>query len=325
MTKTRDELAKEYGTSVMSSMFTPTIDDYFRTTVHCGLIYDISWLSGLVQTADGTQYMTFRAYQKNSSSKFYLVKIPTDGPPQPDTSPHYTGYVWFDKLENGSVQIRSYDDPTAHFQLDIEPGKYHWQEGDNIDLHYEALGPAARFLTLGGEVHKEEIYYAVEMCKIEGTIDGEKVTGFGSLDQVWQTAGIAWHQNKLYLAVEDIWMPFMNRYKDGTYEYGHFLKGRQGWSLGYYVKDGKAHMNNDYTMDVDWKEGHPAEVHIKIDDEEFTWICESVTTAPESSRPHIHYAAGRMVHKGVDSELESHQSWIEYRPYHMWGEAANRI
>lgn len=325
MEKSRDELAKEYGTSVMSSMFTPTIDDYFRTTVQCGLVYDISWLSGLVHTADGTQYVMFRAYQKNSSSKFYLVKIDPKTGPAPVTSPRYTGYIWFDKPEDGKILIKSYDEGDSSFQIDIEPGKFRWQDGDDIDLHYTSLGPAMRFLTLGGPKFKEEVFYTAEMCKIEGTVNGEKVTGFGSLDQAWLNAGVAWHQNKLYLCIEDIWIPFMNKYTDGTYEYGHFIKGRQGWSLGYFVHDGVAHMNNDFTMDINWKDGNPTHVDMKIDGHDFTWRSDAIMNAPENSRPHITYAAGTMIHHGVGKELESHQSWIEYRPEHMWATEAKRI
>ncbi|KAE8331441.1 hypothetical protein BDV39DRAFT_201092 [Aspergillus sergii] len=318
--KSRDELAKTYGTDVMSSMFHPTIDDYYRTSIKCGLVYDISWISAVLETEGGKKYLMYRAYQKNNSSKFYLQEVEKGKLPKPINRPHYNGYIYFEKTKNGKIVIRSYDAPEK-LQLDIEPGRYRWQEGDDIDITYEAVGPAMRFLTLGGEI-KEEIYYTVEMCKIEGTVKGEKVTGFGSLDQVWQEPGNTWHQAKVYLFVEDIWVPFFNKYKDGTYEYGHFIRGRNTWKCGYIHTDGKSTMDNDYQMDVNWKDGNPVDIDINVGPHKLKWVCDNVMVPPESSRPHITYAEGRMVNLNTKKEIEKYYSWIEYRPYNMWHEAA---
>jgi len=325
MTTPRDEMAAKYGTSVMSSMFTPTIDDYWRGTVQMGMPYDITWLSASVRTKSGKRYVLFRAYQKNSSSKFYMQEVAENGMPSPVARPHYLGYVWYERPEGEDrILVKSYEEE-QHFSIDIEPSKYRWREGDDIDLSYEALGPSMRWYSFPGEI-KEEILYTVEPCKVTGTINGEEVAGFGSMDQVWQTAGLTWHQSKLYLCVEDVWVPFMNQYDDGSYEYGHFITGRGDFKVGYFVKDGVAHMDPNFTLDIDWDDkGNPKTMTAHIDGHELQWSADVIMRPPESTRAHITYAEGHVVDLNETRKVVDHQSWMEYRPFDMWGEVAPRI
>ncbi len=325
----RDELAELYGTDVITSVFTPKLKDYWRKTTQMGQVFDIAWLSAVVKDEDGVTYKTFRSYQYNVSAKFYgqIIKPNGETEPMKVDGGFYKGYMWNDVSDDGKKIIcKAYQDDVNSFEIEIEPQHYLYKEADFIDLEYQAVGPACRFITLGGEVD-ESVYYQVEYCKIEGTIYGKKVQGYGSLDLVYQTPATTWHQGKIYGFIEDMWLPFFTKYDNGDVYYGHFLKGRAGWSMGYYVKNGKAVINNDFTMDIKWTDDDfgPLMIDCDFDGQKFHWEPLVRVASPEDTRPTIGYAVGKMEVVGHPGEISDFCSDMEFRPHYTWGEAASTL
>ncbi len=326
-TRSRDEMAKLYGTNVVSSMFTPELKDYWRRARHFGLVFDVDWLSANILSEDGERYCLFRAFQKNTSAKAYANVVAGPNPGPLEGYEAYIGYAHYDYTEDkDSILVRSYDGTPENFSITIKPQWIHWTENDGaIDLTFEALGPAMQWYTAGGEIDESQ-YYMVEACKVTGTVNGKKVSGYGSNDMVWQEPGVCWHQGKHYCFIEDMWVPFVTEYDNGDIYYGHFLKGRNDWSVGYFVKNGEALMNSDYAMDIEWNSTGtgPNEINVEISGHKFRWEPAVKLDDPEASKPTIGYSVGTMRDLSHDGEVVGGQSWIEYRPQYLWGEVAGK-
>lgn len=80
--------------------------------------------------------------------------------------------------------------PSRHnFKVDVEVGEIHWEEengGFNLDL--KPLGPAMMIKDLGDGDY-EGMMATSQMFEIQGTFNGEKVSGLGAYD-----AGITTHE-----------------------------------------------------------------------------------------------------------------------------------
>ncbi len=232
---------------------------------------------------------------------------------------NYT-YPGITEKKNMRVEIRNEGDAGTVLR---------WIENDDngvpeMDITFTSIGPAMRWLTLGGEI-KEEVMYLVETFLVEGVMNGKKVSGYGSMDYVFATPGVGWQQNKIYGFVEDMWVPWVTFYEDGSKFYGHFLKGREGWSIGYFVKDGVGYMYNDYELDIEWNETgtKPVTMKAEIMGHKFEWRNSQDTFDDPSNRPAIGYSKGvcHCLEMG-DTKIAYADSAIEYRPKYLWGDTA---
>lgn len=328
----REELARLHGTSVLSSLFVPKLEDWWRKNSPAGLSFDICWLSANLRTEDGESWYIYRSWQNIATPQYYEQYTAADGTQTNRQAPddHYLGMMYFEYNEDKTaIKLNNYTYPgmteEKNMSVTIEPQKIRWIENNGqMDITYTAMGPAMRWLTLGGEI-KEEVYYQVEEYLIEGTINGKKVTGYGSMDYVFQSPGMSWQQNKIYGFIEEMWCPWVTFYENGDKYYGHFLRGCEGWKIGYFVKNGKAIMDNDYTLDIEWDETGqvPLVMRADIQGHKFEWTPDVKKIGDASNRPTIGYSVGtcRALEQG-DNPIDYHGSWIEYRPYYLWGETA---
>ena len=316
MKKDIDEIARAHGAETIITPFTPNaIDEYFRTTVRFGLGWDSAWIYTSVKTAAGQRYALCRGYEKASSSLFMSSKLLED---TRSVSPRlykrlYIGPSTFDKVpDKEMIRIKSF--PSKHnFQIDLEVNHFHWQEENGeVDLFFEALGPACRILSPGGRI-KEDGYYTSELCTVTGTVLGEAVTGFGGLDQSWLPHGIAWGQCKTYLYLESYWFVWANRYADGSTDYGIAGHGPGNWSLAFYVKDGQPHVSNDNEFQIKYaEEGFPLEVDCRMGSRRFKWTCDCRLNEVKG---HVLWINGQMINREIEDLPVESYSTFEYRPF----------
>ncbi len=316
MKRNLDETAKAYGTDTIISSFTPqSIEEYSRTTTRFGLGWDSAWIYCSLTSAGGQKYALMRGYEKTSSSLFMTNRLLED---TRGVSPRmykslYIGPSFFDQVPGQkTLRVKSY--PSKHnFQIDLEAGRFHHQEENgNIDLFFESLGPACRFLIPGARI-KEDLYYTSELCSVKGKVEGEEVTGFGGLDQAWLPHGIGWAQSKCYLYFEEYWLVWANLYADGSVDYGIAGYGPGGWSLGYYVRDGRPYPSNDNSYKMEYAdEGYPLKAEFKLGSNEFKWSCNCRLNEVKG---HVLHVNGQMMNTAVKEKPVDGFSWIEFRPH----------
>ena len=320
MKKDIDEIAKAHGTETIVTSFTPkSIEDYFRTTTRFGLGWDSAWVYAIVKTSGGQRYAFCRGYEKASSNLFYSCKLLGD---TRSVSPRlhkrlYIGPGTFEKIPDKEMaRVQSY--PSKHnFQIDLEVNRFHWQEENGeVDLHFEALGPACRFLGPGARI-KEDVFYTSELSTVSGTVLGETVTGFGGIDQSWLPHGIAWAQSKTHLYFESNWFVWANRYADGSTDYGVAGCGPGNWSLAFYVKDGQPYITNDVEFQAKYaEEGYPREVDCRMGSKRFKWTCDC---RMNEIKGFILWVSGRMINREEEELPIETFSQFEFRPHGAFG------
>jgi hypothetical protein len=210
------------------------------------------------------------------------------------------------------VQVKSY--PSKHnFEINIEVNRFQWQEENGeVDLYFEALGPACRFLGPGGKIN-EELYYTSELCSVSGKVLGEEVSGFGGLDQSWLPHGIAWSQSKTYLYFESYWFTWANRYADGSTDYGIAGHGPGDWNLAFYVKDGQSYVSGDNEFKTKYaEEGYPLEVDIRLGSQRFKWTCDCRLN---EIKGHVLWVNGQMINTSEKNLPIKSYSTFEFRPH----------
>lgn len=314
MNKTRDETAREVGTEVIGAPFTPTsIDEYYRETMRFGLTWDQAWLAGEVVTEDGKRYAFCRGYEKASTNLMLSQKL---NPDLSKTSEKlykhlYMGPMHFDKVEGKEMIVLKSYPAKNNFKIELEVNRFHWvEENGEIDLYFKALGPAFRWVSPAGKTN-EELYYLAEYCEITGTVLGEAVTGFGSLEHDWLPPGIGWTQGKVYKYLQDFWVVFANRYEDGSVEYGLCQYGAGNWTAGFFVEDKNPYVSMDNEFKMDWaEEGYPREGAFRMGPHKFKWIVKSRLFEIKGN---VIWATGQMINQ-ARKDLPVHSySWIEFR------------
>ncbi len=315
MNKSKNDLAKDYGGKTFADSFTPTLEDYFRTTVRYGLAWDFAWFYATVTTAQGKIYNFCRGYEKTNSTlamNTMLTNDPSAGA-EPLFKRLFIGMILFEQLKDQEmITVRSI--PAKHnFQFNIEPGRFHWQEENGeLDLQMRTLGPALWFFTPGAKI-KEDVYYTSELCRVTGTVMGEAVSGFGGLDQTWMPIGMGYIHGKLYKYLEESWISWANSYADGTYEYGVCFTGFDQWSCVFYCKNGEspyvATKQNDFS--IQWTgDGVPQEVLIQSGPHHFKWTADARAT---ELKEHMQWATGRMINLARNDTPVKSFSTNEYR------------
>lgn len=317
MQKTREEVAQEVGAEVIGSYFTPQrIEEYYRTTERFGLTWDTGWIWGEVWTESGQRYTLCRGYEKASTNQILVCKLTDDlGRTSEKLYKHlYMGPMYFEMSADGEkVLLKSYPSKN-NMKIELGVGTYHWEEENGeIDLHFDRLGPAFRFLSPAAATG-EEVYYTSEVCRIEGVVQGEKVKGFGALDQAWLPPGVGWTQCKTYKYLQDYWIVFTNRYADGTIDYGISLYGAGNWNYGYYVDNGKATLSMENNrFDMTWaEEGYPKKASLKMGPVNLEW---TVKSRMYEIKGNVIWAAGQMINLDKKEKPVESTSWVEFRSF----------
>ncbi|MFC1822182.1 hypothetical protein ACFL9T_05710 [Thermodesulfobacteriota bacterium] len=317
MTKNSEELAKEYGIEVYTTSFTPdSLDDYSRTSNRFGLVWDQAWAYTTVTSVSGQRYAFIRGYEKAVTGMTMSSKLTEDmNMVSPRTFDHlYIGPVYFDLVEEKEMfRIKSWP-ARNNFQFDVAVNRMHWQEENGeLDLHWEALGPACRILTPGAKI-QEDMFYTSEICEVKGTVHGEEVSGFGGFDQCWLPPGIGWTQGKIYTYVQNYWIPWANRYADGSIEYGVTTFGAGDWSVGFFVENGKPYISNDNEINMTWGdyEGDrvPLNADVRHGQHHFKWTAGSRVSKIKGN---MKWVDSKMINKARKDEPVETFSWNEYR------------
>ncbi|MBI4514300.1 MAG: hypothetical protein HY699_00580 [Deltaproteobacteria bacterium] len=237
MTATLDP---RWGTRTLVRAFTPGAETYFRTHRPHGLTHQGSWVWSCVSDDSGQQYAVTREFKVEASTLAVISRLEqgtgTDSPRLYHNL--YLGILQHTvDREHGRVLVSSYPAKgTLGFSVAIQPQRYHHLEANGeVDLHFNALGPAMEYFCPG---ELEDGLYASEFCEVTGSVQGKPVRGFGGMDIAWGPPGIGWTQSKIYSLLEEYWVVFVNEFEDGSREYGVAVDGTGDFSVGFLVRNG---------------------------------------------------------------------------------------
>lgn len=111
------------------------------------------------------------------------------------------------------------------FHLEVGDDELVWAEGELCDLRGRGLGPGLHFFLPD---RAWPFLYISRAFWMEGTVLDESVSGIVLFDHgYWRDRG-EWKEQPFYTQRQVAWNVFCNRYEDGTFEWGHIVRGTDG-------------------------------------------------------------------------------------------------
>jgi hypothetical protein len=107
-----------------------------------------------------------------------------------------------------------------------------YSEGDILDLAGQSVGLGVQFYAAS---RTHPMLYT-SMCHwVRGTMQGRDVAGPLWFDNSYWVHGLEWKEYGYFNELQIMWHVFCNRFDDGTFEWGHLVMGRDGFTPGVVV------------------------------------------------------------------------------------------
>jgi hypothetical protein len=126
-----------------------------------------------------------------------------------------------------------------------------WAEGDALQVSGSRPAIGVQFFA---PARTEPLGYASQYYWVTGTVLGEPCAGPVFFDHLYFQHGAEWKEYRWYIDLQISWNVFANTFSDGSFEFGHIVRGRQGWSAGVVVEGDRAmatctDVRGDFTLD----------------------------------------------------------------------------
>lgn len=102
-----------------------------------------------------------------------------------------------------------------------------WSEGELLSLKGNLRANPMQFFA---PMREESLLYTSAPYWMKGTVMGAEVEGAVFFDHLYWTHGIEWKEYTWYKDIQVAWNVFGNEYDDGSFEWGHIVQGRRGFS-----------------------------------------------------------------------------------------------
>jgi hypothetical protein len=305
----------EWGSATIAYMRKPELFEYFRTYRPHGLVAQGVWVVANVMDAEGNKYNLFRQYKAFDTT----MTVSSMVVPGLDSNPvqlFKPGEMFIGRCsqemdtEKGFIEIKPFQANPKAFNIQVRPQHLLWKDADGrIDLEFKALGSALEFYCPG---ILEDDQYRSEPCQVSGTLNGQPVSGFGVIDAAWGPAGCDFNQSKVYKLLEEYWVIWMNRYEDGSMDYGVFLNGLDQFHAGFYNKNGEDHVARDSHLEVFYNEANFVKgAKFNLDDQQFEFTTEAKVVQVASM---VSWASGKVLNLSEKRVPVQSFSWFEFFP-----------
>ena len=221
---------------VLIGTFQPFPEDQLVTKTYWGLHHTETWLDFYLRNDSGKYYLTSNALQSSADGSQLTanpwlergLQSSANGMVVDPRTKQWTGTasqeltaeakVKYTATNGARAETISFDDKTAEWK----------SENGDIDLKGTLVSPGINWLLPYREQSGEtdEIYYAAQSYKVDGTYHGEPVKGYVQIEHFFGTTTYRdswWWRNRL-----GNWVYWNNEYADGSQEYGQFLCGEYG-------------------------------------------------------------------------------------------------
>lgn len=235
--------------------------------VKLGLTQQVVYLYGGFHDADGTLYAIERKFIGPMTAGLWLMHNRNgDLEMDPGTTRSTRGEVrrHFDKDEHSyadqlMARLGPELAPAGEQPLDLRVSAdgLSWGEGELMSLQGRRLGPGLQILCPRID---ESFLYLSHGYHVTGSVLGSDVRGFVWLDHGYWPHGREWKEFVFFEDLQVGWEVFGNEYDDGTIEWGHLCRGRDGFTFGAILDEGglvAAGTGLDVAMDLDDEEYVP--------------------------------------------------------------------
>jgi hypothetical protein len=111
--------------------------------------------------------------------------------------------------------------------LTIDDKTMDWKEGELLDLQGPCRATGVQFFA---PMRDRPLLYTSVPYWVKGRVMGVEVEGPVFFDHLYWTHGIEWKEYTWYKDIQVGWNVFGNEFEDGSFEWGHIVQGRKGFS-----------------------------------------------------------------------------------------------
>jgi hypothetical protein len=308
------------GSKPEVGVFRPTSDDLGRRAgTFDGLGFQTAWLWAGVTGTDGRRYALLRQHENASTHLYYGLEIAPDI--WSDPTLRKANIPGFDDLYVGAIsyepegeahRITPFNPLYPPGTVEFQPDCYRWVESDWLDLTMTPLGSAMRYRCPGPP---DDFGYTSQICRIEGTVDGQAVQGHGGLDRYYGEHGVGWSQSKGFQLLEEMWWVWAGEHDDGRQEHGVAIIGPGEFQVGFFERDGEEPVAvNELAVEIDWDEQGtkklPVGATLHFGGRTFRYTASGNVTIPGADI-FINWMHGEMCEDGAPVPAQRF-SWLEY-------------
>lgn len=206
------------------------------------------------------------------------------------------------------------------YEITYGPGSYSWREDGVIELRGTLCGPGLQWYLPQSDAG---IYYVSAMFQVEGQIAGRPVKGFVCADFAYMGEDAVQYGHGDPLAgdhTHTTWYTWGTRYKDGSFEGGHFSAGHDKWGFALITTD-KEIVTATTSVDAVVRPGEdrnfPEGITLRVDDQLWEFLPDPRGKMPDflgKSQPSTPQNEGRWRRAGDTREPDVYWAWGEINP-----------
>jgi len=304
-----------------------SIEDLVSDRKYYGLKPAINPVYGNIKTEDGEMYEILR--NPGLDKNYFMLVVQdttTDGKNLIFNSEVTKGHA----LSIGSKGIiegdeavwrQAKDQEGKGFEIRVNSDHIRWIEEGLFDLQGPMLKPGLHWYIPSRD---EGTYYVSYIFELSGIYQGKKAHGFVAFDQVYMAEG-----GILYTSKDTVmenyghiaWYTWATKYKDGTYDAGHFMLGHDRLGFAVYTDGENVYSTQDINgIVINDEENMPfaKEIHLTIDGIEWEFHRDSRGKMPAMLQkyPPTPQQEGCWVRKGETREIDSYWAWGETETQH---------
>jgi len=239
----------DFGHRVVVGSFDPNPDRMQVDQELHGLNLQATWLYGFFHDDEGLTYCAERKFVGSLTSGGFIMTQDGDPTRELDVHPD-SGRTARGELRRilGGVERKWYDPVFQRLPAGIlpegeQPMTLHWtgdrlvyDEGDIFQLEGESAGHGVQFFAPAREL---PLIYTSTCYWMTGNFQGRQVQGPIWFDNAYWRHGLEWKEYGYFNDLQIMWTVFCNKFADGTYEWGHLVMGRDGFTPAVVVEGDK--------------------------------------------------------------------------------------
>ncbi|WP_009760414.1 hypothetical protein [Rhodococcus sp. JVH1] len=324
----------DFGTRPAVGAFETDPDEMDLLAEKHGLGVQKSWLYGFFRDEDGLTYCLERNFVGSLTSGLFVMtqngSAENELDVHPDSGRSARGELrrvlegktrrWhdpvFQKLPKGCF-------PEGEQPMDLEfsQNRLTYSEGDIVEMEGESAGLGMQFFIPSLD---RPLLYTSTCFWMTGLFQGKRVSGPIWFDNSFWKHGVEWKEYGYFLDDQIMWNVFCNKFDDGSYEWGHLVSGRNGFSPGVVIQstgDVQLTSDTDAWFDLD-EDRWPIEATFQVGDATYRTDAPKtgrMTQFSESRWAGYRAQLGRTRRDGDDRALVDGLTWNEGFPVERVG------
>lgn len=211
-----------------------------------GLGVQKSWVYGFFKDAAGLTYGIERNFVGSLTSGLFIMTQDGDITRELNVHPDCGRSARGELRRVLEGKTRRWSDPVFHklpkgcfpegeqsMDLEFSRERLVYSEGDILALEGESAGLGMQFFIPSLD---RPLLYTSTCFWMRGTIQGQQVEGPIWFDNSYWRHGVEWKEYGYFLDKQIMWNVFCNKFDDGSYEWGHLVSGRDGFSPGVVIQ-----------------------------------------------------------------------------------------